>query len=401
LIVTQYIYPETFIINDLVIEMKRQGNEVTVLTGKPNYPDGNIFPGYVVGGVQKDVYDNDVEVIRIPLWLRGRGGAKNLILNYLSFMLSGCLFGPWLLKRRRFDVIFVFEPSPITVAFPAIILKMFKRIPIVLWVQDLWPQSLVVTKFVENPVLLKIVEMMVWFIYRCCDKILVQSRSFIEPITKVSSVRTPVYYPNSFKRMSLNKNLYLPDSIDRLFSDNFTIVFAGNIGKAQSVETILSAAKKVEDLSGLKIVLVGSGSMLAWVQEQIKSNSLNNIECLGRFDYEFIPLIYSRAKVLLLTLNSDEILTYTLPWKTQSYLAAGKPILGAIDGEGARVIRESECGLVGPAENSDILEDNIRKMYAMADSDLSIMGQKGLRYFEFNFEMESQVRRLIKLFAEA
>lgn len=400
LVVTQYFYPETVIINDLVSEMERQGHTVTILTGKPNYPDGKIFPGYRIFGIHNEVYGRQTQVLRVPLRPRARGGAMNLTLNYLSFVLSGSILGPWILRRRRFDVIFVFGVSPITVAFPAILFKLIKRVPMVLWVQDLWPQSLVVTKFVTNPYLLKIVEVMVKVIYKCCDIVLVQSKSFIDPIRKISKSVKLTYYPNSFKRMEAVKDLKLPEHALQVLQNHFSVVFAGNIGKAQSVETIVAAAKKIKDFRDIKIVFVGSGSMLSWIEDQKKSENLTNIECLGRFDIAYIPLLYDNAKALLLTLNADDILQFTLPWKTQSYMAAGKPIIGAIDGEGARVIREAQCGFVGPAENSDILAEHILQMYRSSDAERQSMGQRGLKYYEQNFEMETQTRNLMQIFQD-
>ncbi len=400
LIVTQYFFPETFIINDLVVEMERQGHNVTVLTGKPNYPDGKIFSGYRASGVVREKYAEDVDVVRVPLRPRGSGGAKNLILNYLSFVFFGCLLGPWLLRKKKFDVSFVFVPSPITGAFPAMVLKMLTGTPIALWVLDLWPQSLVVTKFVKNSFLLKVVEVMVWFIYRCCDAILVQSKSFIDPINKIDSKCTPIYYPNSFKKMSIDSTLKLPLEAEIALKNHFSVVFAGNIGKAQSVETIVTAARLLQDLPELKIVFVGSGSMLSWIQEKIREEGISNIQCLGRFDISYIPLIYAHSSALLLTLNADEILKYTLPWKTQSYMAAGKPIIGAIDGEGARTILEARCGVCGPAEDARALADNIRKMYLMDPVELEAMGSRGKKYYEDNFEMTTQTVRLINILRE-
>ena len=149
LVLTQYFKPETFIINELVEEMEKLGHEITVLTGKPNYPDGTIFQGYQVSGVQTEKFGRNIDIYRVPLRLRGSGGAKNLALNYLSFALFASILGPWVLRKRKFDIIFVFAPSPITATIPAIVLKFIKRSKLALWVLDLWPESLAVTKFVN------------------------------------------------------------------------------------------------------------------------------------------------------------------------------------------------------------------------------------------------------------
>lgn len=400
LVVTQYFMPETFIINELVLEIEKLGNQVTVLTGKPNYPDGHIFPGFKAGGVQREVFGKDIDVVRVPLRPRGVGGAFNLILNYLSFAFSGSIFGSWILRKKSFDVIFVFGTSPITAAIPAIVINFFKRSALSLWVQDLWPESLVVTKFVKNKLILKLVEALVWWIYRCCDVVLVQSKSFIRPISLLSKRTKVIYYPNSFKSMEYGNEKALPPFLDQLLDNNFCVVFAGNIGKAQSVETIVGAAQILKDVERLKIVFVGSGSMLSWIEDQKALLDLDNIECVGRYDISYIPAIYVKSKALLLTLNSDEILQYTLPWKTQSYMASGRPIVGAIDGEGARVISEASCGLVGAAENAKTLAENIRAIHSLGQIKLDEMGNNGRRYFAENFEMISQTKKLLSLFAE-
>lgn len=395
LILSQYFKPETFIINEITLEMEALGHEVTVLTGKPNYPEGRIFQGYSENGIQFEKHGKNIQVIRVPLSPRGRGKAIDLIRNYLSFVISAAIRAPWLLRKKKFDLIFVFAVSPITSAIPGIFLKFFKRARLVLWVQDLWPESLVVTGFIKNKSLLSCVELMVKVIYYFSDIILVQSRSFFEPIRKISPNAKLAYFPNTFKKeMAQANTLSLPTPLDQLLSENFCAVFAGNIGKAQSVETIVAAAEKLTHLPKFKIVFVGSGSSLAWIQEEKTRLDLKNIECVGRFDMSYMPLIYAKSKVMLLTLNADDILKYTLPWKTQSYMAAGKPIVGAIDGEGYRVISESGCGLVGAAENIDQLADNLTRAFNLDTAALNSMGQRGLKYFETHFEMHSQTQKL-------
>jgi glycosyltransferase involved in cell wall biosynthesis len=236
---------------------------------------------------------------------------------------------------------------------------------------------------------------MVKVIYYFSDIILVQSKSFFEPILRISPNAKLAYFPNTFKKeMAQTANLSLPTDLDQLLSENFCAVFAGNIGQAQSVETIVRAAERLTHLPKFKIVFVGSGSALAWIQEEKKKLNLNNIECVGRFDMAFMPLIYAKSKVMLLTLNAGDILKYTLPWKTQSYMAAGKPIIGAIDGEGHRVISESGCGFAGDAENIDQLAGHLNRAFNLDSHQLNEMGNLGLKYFETHFEMRSQTQKL-------
>lgn len=401
LVLSQFFKPETFIINDLVLEMEKLGHQVTVLTGKPNYPEGDIYPGYKIWGTQKENYGQNIEVFRVPLLPRRKAGALNLILNYLSFALMASILGPWLLRRKKLDVILVFAVSPITQAIPAIVLKFFKGCFVSVWVQDLWPQSLVVTGYIKNNFILSMVEVMVNVIYRFSDLILVSSKSFFDPVRKIYANAKLAYYPNSFKRPAPEDyKLDLPSELNQLLEKNFCVVFAGNIGQAQGVDTILEASKLLKAMPQIKFVFVGSGARLNWILEQKKQHGLDNVECVGRFDIKYMPAIYSKSKLMLLTLKADEIMKYTLPWKTQSYMAAGKPIVAAIDGEAMRIVQEARCGFTGPAENAQELAENIKKAYALQPQELESMGQNGRAYFEKNFEMQSQVQRLIEIFQE-
>lgn len=207
LVVSQYFWPESFVINDIVRILDEQGHFVVVATGKPNYPDGEVFDGYSAGGIQRERFTGRVDVLRVPLWPRGQGGAKGLILNYLSFVISGLIFLPGMLKGQKFDVILVFAPSPITQAIPAIFLKWLKRARLILWIQDLWPESLAATGFVRSPYLLKVFGWGVREIYRCCDKLLVQSQAFFKPVARYTDAEKIHYYPNSLDVRSTKDGL--------------------------------------------------------------------------------------------------------------------------------------------------------------------------------------------------
>ena len=159
LIFSQYFWPESFRINDVAKTLCEQGHQVEVITGKPNYPNGKISDGYKLLGYQLDIHD-DVVIHRIPLIPRG-SSRMWLALNYVSFVISGLLFSPWVLRSKKFDVIFVYGVSPILQAIPAIFLGWVKGIPVVLWVQDLWPESLSATGYIKNKTVIKL------FRYQC------------------------------------------------------------------------------------------------------------------------------------------------------------------------------------------------------------------------------------------
>lgn len=396
LVLSQYFWPESFIINDIVRTLDEQGHEVVVATGKPNYPDGEVFEGYRASGTQRERYLERIEVLRVPLWPRGAGGAKNLILNYLSFVITGLLFLPWMLRKREFDAILVFAPSPITQAIPAIPLKWLKRAKLVLWVQDLWPESLSATGFVRSPSLLRAVGWMVRAIYRCCDTLLVQSRAFVEPVSCYAAREKIQYYPNSMDASSPRVHAPIPPELIELLEERFCIVFAGNLGTAQSLETLVQAAVHLRDEPQIRLVLVGSGSRLAWLKSQQQALGLENLVLPGRFPMEAMPQIFARASALLVSLNDDPVFAQTIPSKIQAYLAAGRPILASMNGEGARVVCEARAGFISPAEQVLPLVANIRRMQTLSAAELAAMGSSGRAYFDTNFEMKSQVEVLVK-----
>lgn len=398
LVVSQYFWPEDFIINDLVRKLAAQGHEVVVATGKPNYPDGEVLAGYSAGGIQRERYLDEVDVIRVPIWPRGRGGGFNLAMNYLSFVFSGLLCFPWLLRSRSFDAILVFAPSPIIQAIPAILLKWLKRAHLAVWVQDMWPESLQVTGFVRNRSVLRGVGALVRWIYALSDTLLLQSRAFDEPIARYAAPDKFVYFPNSLDRAgsAVSTEGLAPELLDALGS-GFSVVFAGNIGKAQAVETLVETAGLLQGDTDIRLVLVGSGSMFDWAREQKSLRGLKNLELPGRFPAALMPQLFERASALLVSLKSGESLAYTVPSKIQSYLAAGRPIIASLHGEGAKVVTESGAGMVCEPENAHALETCIRRLKALTAIERTAMGQRGRSYFSEHFDMDRQVARLVDI----
>ncbi|MFC3940608.1 glycosyltransferase WbuB [Pseudomonas gingeri NCPPB 3146 = LMG 5327] len=397
LIFSQYFSPESFIINDIVRTLVAQGHEVVVATGKPNYPDGKIFPGFRAWGCQHDRFLETVDVLRVPLWPRGEGGAMNMLLNYLLFVITGLLFFPWLLRKREFDAILVFAPSPITQAIPAIALKWLKKAHLALWVQDLWPESLAATGFVKNRHLLRGVGWMVRGIYAACDQLLVQSHAFIEPVAGYASRNKIVYYPNSVDVHTPKVTVPVPCELSAVLESRFCVVFAGNLGTAQALGTLLQAAMQLRDDKDICLVLVGSGSRLDWLREQKQAHGLDNLVLPGRFPVEAMPGIFARSSALLVSLNDERIFAQTIPSKIQSYLAAGRPIIACLNGEGARIVEEAGAGLSSPAEQVLPLVATIRKMHDLDDAERDAMGRSGRDYFDRHFEMGRQTARLVEL----
>ncbi len=394
LIVTQYFWPENFRINDLALALVDKGHEVTVLTGLPNYPSGRIFDGYGWFRPGREGY-HGVDVMRVPLVPRGRGGGVNLAVNYGSFAFFASLLAP-VRCRDDYDIIFVFEPSPITVCLPALVLKGLKKVPLILWVQDLWPESLSATGAVKSPRILKWVERLVSFIYRHCDLILAQSRAFLPAIKQRGAPDDRVaYFPNSAEA------LYRPVLIEQDAPEEahlplgFRLMFAGNIGAAQDFSTILAAAERLKAYPDIHWVILGDGRLAPWVREEVERRDLRaNVHLLGQHPAESMPRYFQLADALLVTLKKDFIFSLTIPSKIQSYLACGRPIVAGLDGEGARIVEESGAGYYAPAEDPGALAEAVLRMYKHTDAERADMGRRARAYFEAHFERTMLVERL-------
>jgi glycosyltransferase involved in cell wall biosynthesis len=391
LIVSHYFWPENFRINEVAESLRDIGCEIVVLTGQPNYPQGVVFDGYSMFSVHTDEY-RGIPVHRVPLIPRGRGSGFRLALNYLSFVFFASIIGPWHLRGKPIDVVLVHGMSPILQALPGIWLARLKGARVVTWVQDLWPESLSVTGFVRNPRVLAAVSRVVRWIYRHNDLLLVQSRAFVEPVGRLAG-RTPVeYHPNPGELAFDDARETGPTALT--LSPGFNVVFAGNLGTVQSLGTILDTAELLADLPDVRFVLVGSGSRDEWLAAEVSRRRLVNVQLAGRFPPDAMPGILSQASALLVTLVRDPIMAQTIPSKVQAYLAAGKPILAALDGEGAAVVRDAGAGMACDAEDSRGLADAMRRLRGMSESERVKMGAAGRVYYLRHFEPAALARRL-------
>jgi len=395
LIVSQYFWPEEFQINDVVKTLLDKGVGIEVLTGKPNYPGGRIFPGYRTWDCQKENY-HGINVSRIPLLARGKSRWR-LSLNYFSFIISGLLLAPWLLRKKRFDVIFIYAPSPVLQAIPALYLGWLKKIPVVLWVQDLWPESLSATGHVRNRFILAAVRQIVRFIYHHTDLLLVQSRAFEKPVRKLASGTPIKYYPNSVAdSFATTFTGELPSVAGLSDGEGFSLLFAGNIGAAQAVDVIVEAAALLRDHPDINFVVLGDGSSREEMLAAVQRLKLTNLHLPGRFPVETMPGFMQRASALLVTLADRPIFAATVPNKVQAYMAAGKPIIACLNGEGARLVVEAEAGLATPAEDARSLADTVLSLYRLSPRERKKMGDNGRKYYSENFDPGHLADQLIE-----
>jgi len=393
LIVSQYFWPENFRINDLVVEMVDRGHEVTVLTGVPNYPEGRVNSDFRADPQQFSELSG-AKIVRVPIFSRGQG-ALRLLLNYLSFVLSASILGVWKLRGQKFDVIFAYQLSPVTAVLPAVILRAIKRAPMVMWVLDLWPDTLSAVGALRSRWMLGIIGGLVSFIYRRCDLILAQSQSFVTAIKLRAGINQRVEYFPSWAELIFDVVESDPAPEVPAAFDGFSIMFAGNIGDAQDFPSILKTAEILRDHSEIRWLILGDGRAATWVTAEIKRRNLTDkVIMLGRFPLERMPEFFKHADALLVSLKDEPIFALTIPGKIQSYLATGIPIIAMLNGEGARVVSESGAGLVCPAGGAEELAHSILVFSRMPYEHRKEIGLRGKEAYLREFERKALMDRL-------
>ncbi|MGR3268969.1 glycosyltransferase family 4 protein [Vibrio vulnificus] len=386
LVVSQYFWPEQFLINELVDSLSSEGHEVEVLTAEPNYPSGEIYSDYVTN---KDKYKKfgDVKVHRCKILPRGKSKI-GLIGNYLSFMFSSTYYVKKHFRKSNFDAILFFQLSPVFSGLPAIVCKNQLGIPLATWVQDLWPESLTATGQVKNRIIIEKIRSFVKYVYRNSDSIYIQSEWFRE---KIQSEIEPESY---------SKIKYLPNWSNKCFEcseivnidfyskvDNvFDFVFAGNVGEAQDIDNIIKAVSLVESDKKFRVVIIGDGNAKNRAESLVHDMNLSDrFKFISRKDIKFMPAVFNRSDALLVSLRNEEIFNMTIPSKVQAYLASGKPILASLSGAGAEIISESQCGIVSSPGNAEELSVAMQKMMNLSSADLFAMSSNGKSYYKDHF----------------
>lgn len=394
LIVSQCFYPEEFRINDLVASFVEKGHQVTVLTGKPNYPKGEYFAGYKFWGVQRELYQG-AHVIRVPVIRRGRGGGFKLAMNYLSFVIFGCWYV--LTHKIEVDTIFCFAPSPITQVYPALIAKYKTKAKASLWVQDLWPDSVVaVGAAKQGGVMWNMLNWMVTSIYRHCDLIFIQSKAFKQSICAKGNFEDKIVYaPNWAEDLYIN-TIGDQSKYHNLIPNGFIVMFAGNIGAAQDFDSILNAAELTQSIGDIKWVIVGDGRVRAEMERKCERKGLTNtVKFVGRFNSTEMPHFFIHADIMLVSLKHEDIFACTIPSKIQTYMAAGKPIVSMLDGVGNDIIEEAGCGLTAGAGDYRTLANNVIRLYKSPKTSLEEMSVCAKQYYNLHFDKKYIVDRIL------
>lgn len=391
LVVSQYFYPENFRINQLCLDLKERGHEITVLTGKPNYPDGDYFDGYSFKGNEDEMW-NDIKIIRCPLRARKKGSI-NLVLNYISFVYQASKMVNKI--DDSFDLIYVFEVSPITVALPAIKLKKRLNIPIIMNVQDLWPENIIAVTGINNKLIIGCVNELVNYIYKNCDLLLCASPSFVEKIQQRLDNKNKVKYWPQYATISKT-------NIDNtLFDKSKTnIVFTGNIGEAQGIDIAIETASILKD-TPLHWHFIGNGRQKEKLEKLVTNYGIqDNVTFYGFKPEKEIPCYLCDADAALLILKPDPVFEMTIPAKLQTYLACGVPILGCVSGEGKRIVLEAKAGLVSDDVSVESLVQTCKNLLQLNKDDRDTFRNNALQYGNEYFNKNKLLNDLDKYMEE-
>lgn len=396
LMVSQHYWPEPFNVAEVCETLAQRGHEVTALAGTPNYPEGEIYPGYENGQNIRQ-HRNGVDIIRVSLVPR-KHDPVHRVMNYYSFARNGEKLSREV--TSDFDAVVSFQTSPVMQARPAVAFAKRTGTPLLHYVVDIWPECLLAGGIKKGSAIYNHYAKVSRGIYAEADRLAVTSPLFVDYLSNlmgrpVQAALLPQYAEEAF---SQDAGAALPEGYD---PSRFNVTFAGNVGAAQSVQTLVRAAALLKGDARFAFHVVGSGSELAACKALAEGLAAENITFHGRHDISEMPAYYAASDAMAATFSSDEMLAWTLPRKIQSYMAAGKPVVAAIGGETERVVKESDCGICCAAEDAEGLAKACRQLADMEARERTEMGERGRAYCELHFSkrrfietLESELERL-------
>lgn len=396
LLLTQWFDPEpTFKGLVFARELVRQGFEVEVLTGFPNYPGGKVYPGYRIKWLQREVIDG-VQITRVPLYPDHGQSAVKRVLNYASFAASSLFYGLFMAKRA--DVIYAYHP-PLTVGITASLLRLLRRIPVVYDIQDMWPDTLRATGMLNNPRALNLVAKVCQWVYRQVDHIVVLSPGFKRLLMErgVPAGKLDVIYNWADEASLTAPQGSLPTDFPG--TDRFRILFAGNMGKAQALDAVLDAAALLQERnSRVCFVMLGGGIEVSRLKQRAAELQLGNVVFLPPVPMAEVGTMLNAADALLVHLRKDPLFEITIPSKTQAYMAVGKPLLMAVDGDAAQLVTQSDGGLVAESENAIAIAQAAESIAALTAKQLADMGNNAQNYYRNHLALPVGVKKFGEIF---
>ena len=407
LFVCQYFYPEVFRGNDIAFHWAEDGHDVHVVTGIPNYPDGKFHKGYGLferryeeivhpsAGSGTETFKGRVLVTRLPIVPRGNNKIM-LMLNYFSYLIVAWVYILFHALTHKYDRVFVQQLSPVMMSAPGVLYKRIRKVPLYTWVLDLWPESLTAAGGINNKYVLAFFRHYVKSQYKHSDKILTSSRSFENSILEYGNYKDKIVY---FPQWSDGNDgaMVVPGNAP-VIPEGFKLMFAGAVGEAHGFECTMKAALLTKEHKDIKWIIVGDGRKLDWVKEFVKVNDLEEtVLTLGRFPAVTMPWFFNQADVMLVTLNDDPLFKLYAPAKISSYMAAAKPIVAVLNGEGSEVIKDANCGWCLPAGDSEGFAKLAIELSQLNKEVLKEKGQNSLNYYNEHFVKEKCLRKLDKL----
>jgi len=395
LVVGQHYWPEPFRVTDVCEGLVERGYEVDVLCGIPNYPAGRFFDGYSLTGPRVQRH-NGVRIFRAWEVPRGGGSMLRIALNFISWPICACLWLPFLLTQR-YDRVLCYQLSPVFMTLPGIVYAKIKHVPLMIVVCDFWPHSLFSIIPFRSRLLTRFMTSFSYWFYRRADNVVGVFKGIQDRM--ISDVGIPrqrtLYIPQWPEKLYDSRDH--DEMLESRFQGRFNIVFAGNINPAQSFETVIAAVKMaVTDCPALNIIVIGDGMSKRWLVDEVSASGLRDYFTFeGLRPTEDIPKWQSLADAMIVCLSKSDLFEYGIPAKVNSYLAGGKPIIGAMDGEGKRLINEyADAGLCVDAEDSEGLAAAITTIYHMDAEERSRLGENGMRYHRAHFDRDTNLDRL-------
>ncbi|MEL1229472.1 MAG: glycosyltransferase family 4 protein [Candidatus Neomarinimicrobiota bacterium] len=398
LLITQWFDPEpTFKGLLFAKELVSRGFDVEVITGFPNYPGGELYKGYRLKLVQKETIDG-VLLTRVPLFPSHNKSKLGRIINYISFAFSSLFYG--LIFAMRPDVIYAYHP-PLTVGISASIIKLFRRVPVILDIQDMWPDTLKASGMIKSLHVLGLVSKICNLIYSSVNKIVVLSPGFKKLLIDrgVPNSKIEIIYNWADEKVLRNINDQASEELASI--DGFKIMFAGNIGKAQGLNVILDAALllKVEEPRA-QFIILGRGLELNELKRSAAAMNLDNIHFLPQVGMEKVGYFLNSADALLIHLNSNPLFEITIPSKTQAYMAVGKPIIMGVRGDAANLVSGADCGFCFEPENSAALVSAVKSLTFLAPAERETLGKNAETFYNKNLSIKVGVNLWVKVFDE-
>jgi len=376
--------------------LAKRGHEVTVLTSFPNYPTGKIYDGYR----QKFFFREDlngVKIIRVPVFPDKSKLIVRRSRNYLTFFIN--CFVTKILTRDKFDIIYA-NNTPVTVGYLGILLGKIYRRPVVVDLQDIWPESLLATDVVKNPLAVNLIRKMTMLVFRQAKKITVISPGFKRNLVKkgIDGNKIEIFY-NSAYEGSYELPKFDPALAKKLKLEGFfNVLYAGNLGPAQGIENIIEAADLLRDNKSIQFILAGAGTETARLKAIVKKKKIKSVRFFGWQKMDFMPTLYSLCQAIMVHLTDDALFKITIPGKTQSCLLSGRPVIASIAGDGRELILKAKAGIAAEPMNPVSLSRAINKIYKLNKKSAERMGKNGRDFYYANLSPEVQIPRYEKMF---